>query len=208
MCSFVDIYGGYHSGYSTDMEYRHPDGAVPRTNIPRKWKWLFHFKWISGSEVLTVGVFFELIGLFTGIMQFLLGVAALCNIEKSGDVFIISLLLECLLACTVVIALVKTGTLYHKNFFSKNLKAPRCWACELEAQFRFLPPVRKVYVWSHLDTNQGKRYYRISLKARGGKMYWAEAANGFDPPDGSVVFALYGYDTPYFELVKRNPFEL
>lgn len=203
--SFADILGGYRSGYATDVQYRHPDGALPRTVIPRKWKWIFHFKWISGCEVLTVSVFLEYLGLFSGIIQFVFGFAGLCNIGKPRDVFIISMFLQCLFVCIVVIALAINSALYHKNFSSKNLKAPRCWACELEAQFRFQPPVRKVYVWSHFDTCQKKRYYRISLKAGGGKMFWS-VANGFDPSDGSVVFALYGSDTPYFELVKRSPY--
>ena len=116
--SFADILGGYRSGYATDVQYRHPDGALPRTVIPRKWKWIFHFKWISGCEVLTVSVFLEYLGLFSGIIQFVFGFAGLCNIGKPRDVFIISMFLQCLFVCIVVIALAINSALYHKNFGS------------------------------------------------------------------------------------------
>lgn len=135
--SFVDVFGSYQSGYAIDLQYRHPDGGLPRTVVPRKWKWLFYFKWISGCEVLTESVFLELFGLFMGIAQLAVGFASICKIGSPRSIFTISMLLQFLFAFIILIALAIRSVRYHKNFYRKNLKAPRCWACELEAHFHF-----------------------------------------------------------------------
>lgn len=200
--AFGSIYGGYCCGYAIDTQYRDPDGGLPRITIPYKQKWLFYFRWLSGCEVLRVGVFLELFGLFIGSMQIILCLIGICCNIKTNTVLIISFILLFIYAFISTALLVYNSIHFRRNYDKKNIRGKRCWSCEIEAHIHACPPARKVTVQFHID--KGRRYYCITLEGNEKKQFWA-IANGFDPQDGSTVFALYGNDAPYFELVPRSP---
>ena len=179
---------GYYGGYWVDIQYR-DEINLRRINLKYKWKNKFHFAWKSGTSVVFVALFMEIISLISAFIILICGsVFTIIGLHDTATLsaFIVLIINGWIYLCISIYVCVVSINHKLKN---GNLVAIS-WTCEIEQLFRVTSTVkRKVKV---ISKQQGEdNVYLIKCGRVFSRCFLATTTPLYEPKIGEYSFAMY-----------------
>lgn len=189
--SILLLYLGRSIGKDIDKQYRMPEGKPRLVQIPENLKWLFHFEYFFGTEVVKEGLMSEVLGyIFSAflfslfIISVLLGAGQILAPISEGLVFLY-ILFE-------VIILTPMGIRYSHNI---QRVYDSDWITQLQEAFTILPKRRCKVV-----AQAGEGIYEITLGCFGKKKHLAKSSLAV--PLGEKAYAVHSneHGSPFWTI--------
>ena len=182
MCILI----GRSVGKTIDTQYREPAGNPSFVTIPDRWKWLFHFRYTFGNEVVREGFLTHILGYCFAAIELLFLLCA--TVFKQSSLAQVSNWTFILFGSAVVLALIPMYIRYQRNL----QQAYDCdWITQIQGALTIFPR-RRCRILSQINSTTcwitlgrfGRRKYMAKMKdpvTVGKKMYAIHSTEGDAP---------------------------